>query len=148
MLGWYILVRKRTLGGAIGYSSGRNNSSLKMPSTRVLGRTANADAKNVKQTTYSGTDCHLGPGWSHRNTSGCPHVGQQRFQARGPPQDALFPVVWRRRGRPEHQGGVARVTHLDYPLRSWQCYYNMDIGGAGRDAPSEETQSPWRKSKQ
>ena len=35
MLGWYILVRKRTFGGAIGYSSGRNNSSLKTPSTRA-----------------------------------------------------------------------------------------------------------------
>lgn len=34
ILGWYILVRKRTLGGAIGYSSGRNNSSLKSPSVR------------------------------------------------------------------------------------------------------------------
>ncbi len=55
MLGWYILVRKRTLGGAIGYSSGRNNSSLKTPSTCVLGRTANADAKNVNRRTLERT---------------------------------------------------------------------------------------------
>src|SRR5712691_9317275 len=39
MLGWYILVRKRTLGGAMGYSSGRNNSSLKTPSVRGSGAT-------------------------------------------------------------------------------------------------------------
>lgn len=31
MLGWYILVKKRTLGGAIGYSSGKNNSNLNLP---------------------------------------------------------------------------------------------------------------------
>lgn len=31
MFGWYILVKKRTLGGLIGYSSGRKSSSLKMP---------------------------------------------------------------------------------------------------------------------
>ena len=31
MLGWYILVRKRTLGGAIGYSSGKKSSSLNVP---------------------------------------------------------------------------------------------------------------------
>jgi len=32
MLGWYILVKKRTFGGAMGYSSGRNNSNLNLPS--------------------------------------------------------------------------------------------------------------------
>jgi len=31
MLGWYILVRKRTFGAAMGYSSGRNNSSSNIP---------------------------------------------------------------------------------------------------------------------
>lgn len=33
MLGWYIFVRKRTFGGAIGYSSGRNSSRRNTPST-------------------------------------------------------------------------------------------------------------------
>ena len=31
MLGWYIFVMNRTLGGAMGYSSGRNSSRLKVP---------------------------------------------------------------------------------------------------------------------
>ena len=31
MLGWYIRVKKRTFGGAIGYSSGKNSSSLNTP---------------------------------------------------------------------------------------------------------------------
>lgn len=31
ILGWYIFVKNRTLGGLIGYSSGRNSSSLNTP---------------------------------------------------------------------------------------------------------------------
>ena len=33
MFGWYILVRKRTFGGAMGYSSGRKSSSLNVPAS-------------------------------------------------------------------------------------------------------------------
>ena len=31
ILGWYIFVRKRTLGGPMGYSPGRNNSNRNSP---------------------------------------------------------------------------------------------------------------------
>ncbi len=31
ILGWYSFVKKRTFGGAMGYSAGKNSSSLKIP---------------------------------------------------------------------------------------------------------------------
>ena len=76
--------------------------------------------QKAKQTD-SGTDCRLGLGWSRRNTSGCLHVERQKFQARGLPPDAPFPVVWWRK-RSENRGRVlGSSTHLDYSLRWCQC---------------------------
>jgi hypothetical protein len=91
--------------------------------------------QKVRQTD-SGTDCHLGLGLSRRNTSGCLHAEQQRFQARGLPPDAPFPVVWRRRS--ESGGSVLGSTHLDYSLRWCQSqggiYWRATSGPTfGRD---------------
>lgn len=35
IFGWYILVKKRTFGGPIGYSPGKNNSKRNRPPTDV-----------------------------------------------------------------------------------------------------------------
>src|SRR6267154_811367 len=64
MLGWYILVRKRTLGGAMGYSSGRNNSSLKTPSdVRIRGGANKATdmmtRRTLERTAIWALDSHI-----------------------------------------------------------------------------------------
>jgi hypothetical protein len=91
--------------------------------------------QKVKQTD-SGTDCRPGLGWSRRNTSGCLHAEQQRFQAQGLPPDAPFPVVWRMRS--ENRGSVLGPHTLIIRCDGASVKAGY-ICGLQRDTPSGET---------
>lgn len=126
MLGWYILVRKRTLGGAMGYSSGRNNSSLKTPSAGASG-----EGRKESPLVKVGTDVlwnglPSGP-WmvtsKYLRLSSC---GAAEIPGRGSAIRRSVSCRVEGRGSSEHTSTrrgvlVLVITNLDYPLRSRRC---------------------------